>query len=52
MMRRLVSAPKPASRESAITCSAEWVPSSATRNPNRIASNRARFDDASLGRIR
>ena len=52
MIRRFTSAPKPASRVSAITSSALCAPSSPTRSPNRIASNFARFDDTSLGMIR
>ena len=52
MIRRFTSSPKPASRVSAITCSADRSPSSPTRRPYRIASNFARFDEASLGRIR
>jgi hypothetical protein len=52
MIRRFTSAPKPAARVSAITSSALCSPSSSTRSPNRIASNFARLDDASLGRIR
>ena len=52
MIRRLTSAPKPASRVAAITCSALWFPSSPTRSPNRMASNLARLEDTSLGMIR
>ena len=52
MMRRFTSAPKPASRVSAITSSASLVPSSPVRSPYRIASKRARLDEHSLGAIR
>jgi hypothetical protein len=52
MMRRLTSGPKPAARVNAITSSALCVPSSPTRNPYRMASKRARFDETSDGRIR
>ena len=52
MIRRFTSAPNPASRVSAITCSALLMPSSPTRSPKRMASNLARLEDASLGMIR
>ena len=52
MIRRLTSAPKPASRVAAITCSALASPSSPTRSPKRMASNFARFEEHSLGMIR
>ena len=52
MMRRLTSAPKPASRVSDMTSSSERSPSSPTRRPYRTLSKRARFDDASDGAIR
>ena len=52
MMRRLTSAPKPASRVSAMTSSTERLPSSPSRRPYRMPSKRARLLDASDGRIR
>ena len=52
MIRRFTSAPNPASRVAAMTCSALATPSSPTRSPKRIASNLARLDEHSLGRIR
>ena len=52
MIRRLTSAPNPAARVSDMTSSALCVPSSPTRSPYRIASNRARLDEHSLGAIR
>ena len=50
MMRRLTSAPNPASRVAAMTSSAEPAPGDAQAVAH--ASKRARLDDASLGRIR
>ena len=52
MIRRLTSAPKPASLVAAITCSALASPSSPTRSPNRMASNFARLDEHSAGKIK
>ncbi len=52
MIRRLTSAPKPMALVLLITSSALATPSSATRNPYRIASNLARLDEHSLGAIR
>ena len=52
MIRRFTSAPKPSALVRLITSSALRVPSSPTRSPYRIASNRARFEEHSLGAIR
>ena len=49
MIRRFTSAPKPASRVAAITCSALAMPSSPTRSPKRMASNRARLEEHLAG---
>jgi hypothetical protein len=46
------SAPKPASRVMAITCSALATPSSPTRNPYRMASNFAKLEEHSAGKIK
>ena len=52
MTRRLTSAPKPAPRVAAITCSTVPPPGGVTRRPKRTESNFARLLLASAGRIR
>ena len=52
MIRRLTSGPNPAARVSDMTSSALCVPSSPTRSPYRMPSNRARLEEHSLGAIR
>ena len=52
MIRRLTSGPEAGVRVAAMTCSALGSPSGVTRSPYRIASNFARLEDASDGRMR